>query len=287
MLASFDIAALSMVYNFRIAQITKEPLMENSYAYGYRYRLIPLVFDQYQQKYTGSIDQNFAGGLCTFIYDFWRTYYFRIDGAVSHIHQTTCGATTFSGSETDDILLTVGRDFKPYDHTRITFSGLCGVPTHSVVTLKHVNFGYGQASVGGQLDGAYIFAPQTALLCGTRYIHFVPRGAQDTHHNHYHYTAGNLADLLVGVRRRWGEHGLESGYARRWNFGRHISPSLDQITSSTSTRNSFYLVYKYHFEIGHTSNRLLVNIGYGYDSKARQFSNRHIVTAWAAWNIHF
>ena len=49
-------------------------------------QLMALIFDQYRKKYNGTF-QNFVGGLGSYIYNF-DSYYFRIDGAVSHIKET-------------------------------------------------------------------------------------------------------------------------------------------------------------------------------------------------------
>ena len=69
-----NIFAISIVYNLRIAQITKQTIANN------KYETVALLFDQYQKKYNG-IRQNFVGGMGTFIYNF-KSCYFRIDGAV-------------------------------------------------------------------------------------------------------------------------------------------------------------------------------------------------------------
>src|SRR5205085_670436 len=74
---------ISIVYNFRIAQITKQPL--DGMLSEKKHMTIGLLFDQYQKKYNGT-QQNFAGGLASYIYES-RPYYLSIDGAVSHIHE--------------------------------------------------------------------------------------------------------------------------------------------------------------------------------------------------------
>ena len=51
------LSAVSIVYNFRIAQITKQPLAENER--DQRLAII-LPFDQFQKKHYG-VFQNFAG----------------------------------------------------------------------------------------------------------------------------------------------------------------------------------------------------------------------------------
>ena len=169
-LQHISLPAPSMVYNFRIAQITKQPLYDNKT--DKNTTLIALPFEQFRQKYDG-ITQNFGGILGSYIYDF-KPYYFRADCGLSHIHETTDHKTTFSGTEANDILFTVGRTFTINDRAPITFSGLLGFPTHQIYKLQHVDFGYGQVGTGVQCDGLYAFNNASALLYGARYLIFCP-----------------------------------------------------------------------------------------------------------------
>src|SRR5271154_2140010 len=146
-----NLCAISIVYNFRIAQITKQPIVdEENYN---KHTIISLLFDQYNRKHSDS-STNFVGGLAAYIYTF-SPYFVRVDFAVSHIHAQSCNVTTFTGTETDDILFTFGRNFKFDLHKVLTISGLFGIPTHQILHLKHPEFGYGQVSLGAQLDGSY------------------------------------------------------------------------------------------------------------------------------------
>ncbi len=278
-----NVSAISIVYNLRIAQITKQPLSNDKRD---TYETVMLLFDQYQKKYNG-IRQNFIGGLGTFIYNF-KSCYFRVDAAASHIHQEGGGATPFSGTETDDILFTGGYNFKMNDRALLTLSGLFGIPTHKILSLQHVSFGYGEVGAGAQIDGSYALNHTTALLYAARYIHFLPRTAQDNLGINYRFTIGNLGDLLVACKNSWTKHGLEGGYTARANFGAHIYPHLDDTVAKTNyQRSSFYLVYKYNFLIHNLSSRLLFNIAYGFDHKPKIFGNKHILTLWTAWKISF
>ena len=150
MLQHANLLAISMVYNFRIAQITKQPIFEKTMER--EHSLIALIFDQYRKKHD-DIFQNFIGGLGSYIYDF-EPYYFRTDFAVSHIKEVTDHVTTFSGTETDDILFTIGRNFILDDRTTVTLSGLFGIPTHRIFRLQHIDFGYSQIGLGIQSDGS-------------------------------------------------------------------------------------------------------------------------------------
>ncbi len=281
--SAIGLSAISIVYNFRIAQITKEPIAQ---AVGRKHSIIALLFDQYQKKYSG-VTQNFAAGLGAYIYNFGSNFV-RADFAVSHIKEVTHHTTTFSGTETDDLLFTIGREFLINTKNIITLSGLFGVPTHKVFRLEHVDFGYGQIGTGAQLDGSYEYSQAHFLLCGARYIYFVPRSARDTACKNHTFTIGNTADILVASNSKWTHHGLEVGFTERWQFGAHCSPNLDDIVNKTNyMRSSFYAVYKYKFLINDLANRLLFNISYGFDNSHKAYNNKRIIILWGSWNVRF
>lgn len=283
MISFTSLSPISMVYNFRIAQITKQPIFEK--ADQNNCTLIGLIFEQYRKKYN-NIYQNFAGALSAFIYDF-ESYYFRTDVAFSNIRERTCLTSTFSGTETDDILFTLGRNFIINNHVSVTCSGLFGIPTHRIYRLQHTDFGYSQIGLGVQFDGIYVLKNGT-LLYGARYINFIPKDALDNLEKKHLFTIGNVADLLFAYKNYWGKHGLEVGYTARSRFGADIYPELDDIVKKTNyIRSNFYLVYKYKFLINDIKNRLLFNISYGRDHRSKLFGNQYIITLWASWNIGF
>jgi hypothetical protein len=285
LLGHATLSAVSMVYNFRIAQITKQPIFEKPH--DRNHTVIALLFDQYRKKYNG-IFQNFAGGLGSYIYDF-EPYYFRVDFAVSHIKAKSNHTTTFSGTETDDILFTLGRNIVRRDRSIGTLSGLLGIPTHRIFRLQHTDFGYSQLGTGIQYDGSYAINHTNTLLYGARYIYFVPRKALDDLRQKHTFTLGNIGDLLFAYKNNWNEHqGIELGYTARFRFGAHIVPSLDNIVKKTNyIRSNFYAVYKYKFLINNISNRLLFYLSYGFDHTPKVYGNKYIVTLWTSWNIAF
>lgn len=284
LLAYVPLHAISIVYNFRIAQITKQPIVEKTIERPNS--IVALIFDQYRKKYSGT-KQNFFGGLSSYIYDF-KSYYFRTDFAVSHIKEKNDGTITFSGTETDDILFTMGHNWTISDHSVLTLSGLFGIPTHKILRLKHIDFGYSQVGLGIQFDGSHYFNHICALLYGTRYIYFVPRTAQDALCNKYHFTIGNVADFLIANKNSWKHHGFELGYSARFRFGCHCNPHFDEIVEKTNyIRSNFYFVYKYKFFIKQVSNRFLLNFSYGFDHVSKTFGNKSIITVWGSWNVRF
>lgn len=279
-----SLAAISIVYNFRIAQITKQPIFQKTN--DKNHTLVALFFDQYRKKYNGT-RQNFIGALGSYIYDF-EPYYFRTDLAGSHIKETVNNVITFSGTEMDDILFTVGRNFKINKHATATLSGLFGFPTHQIFRLQHIDFGYSQIGTGIQLDGSYELNSISSLLYGARYIYFIPRTALDDLEKKYTFTLGNVTDLFFAYKGSWQKHGLEAGYTARQRFGAQIHPHLDDIIRKTNyIRSNFYFVYKYKFRINDLPSRLLFNISYGFDHRPKVFGNKYIITLWASWNLNF
>lgn len=278
------VSTVSIVYNFRIAQITREAILENGNEP--RNSFVALFFDQWREKYTKT-HQQYTGAFGSYILDFGSNY-FRTDFAVSHIQEKTAGTTSFSGTESDDILFTFGHNIIVSDHSYITVSGFLGIPTHKLFRLQHPDFGYSQIGIGAQVDGSYTINGTSSFVYGARYIHFVPRQGQDISGADYTVTTGNVTDILVANKQNWGKHGLEFGYTARFRFGAYTYPIINDFTEKTDyIRSNVYLVYKYKFAIHDVWNRLLFNISYGRDHRSKQFGNAYIMTFWASWHVWF
>ena len=285
-LAPTTVSTISVVYNFRIAQITKQPITTKQDKHPYS--LTALLFNLFQETYVNNIHENYCGGLVAFNYNIGSSYYIRTDFAVSHFNQVQQQVRIVEETESDDILVTFGRNFQPNDKSRVTLSGLVGVPTHSPFTLQRIPFGSGQVGVGIQLDGLYKLAKKTDFLWGTRYNYFIPRTAQDALENHYKFTTGSIADLLAAIQTSFSlAHGLEGGYAARWGFGARAWPVIPILARTNYQRNSFYLVYKYTILTPKTAQRLLFDVTYGFDSRPKELGYKNAVMVWAAWGMNF
>jgi hypothetical protein len=274
----------SMVYNFRIAQVTKQPISEEPN--NRKHTVLGLLFDLYQKKYN-NLHQNFTGGMASYMHDF-APYYVRLDFAMSHIKQSENHITNFTANQTDDLLLTTGFKLTHNERRTITISALCGVPTHRLKILQQPNFGYSQVGLGLQLDGLHNFNTQSAFIYGTRYLYFIPRTAHDASHNKYKFSVSNVFDALVAGKTNWGPQGLEAGYTARFQFGAQIYPNFEDILEKSNyIRSSWYLIYKYKFFTTHSAQRLLLNLGYGFDHKSKVFGNKDIITLWGSWSVNF
>lgn len=287
LMTNMCIEAISMVYNFKVAQITKQRIRDHDVKIPYGFT--SLLFYQSDTKYNGGIEDEYIGDLLAFVYDFHSNNYFRTDCAFSHVNEIINETSVFTDMQTDDILFSIGHIFKPHEKTNITVSGLFGIPTHPIYALQHSAFGYGQTGLGAQLDGLYQIGKTIDFLWGTRYLYFIPRIAQDNIGKSYTFSIGNVADILVGLKNsEESYYGIEGGYAARWDFGAKISPFIPNIVEKTNyTKNSFYLVGKYFFETNRVFHRVLLDFAYGFDSKPKTYGNRRIITVWASWSLSF
>ncbi|MBI2353094.1 hypothetical protein HYV11_02505 [Candidatus Dependentiae bacterium] len=279
------LSPLSVVYNFRIAQITKQPIVKQEDKKPHS--LTGLLFNFFQKTQNDTIKENYSGGLTTFNYNITNSGYFRTDIAIAHINQKINAIQTVDITEPDDILFTFGKNFISSQKSKITLSGLIGIPTHSVYTLQRVPFGSGQIGTGIQLDGLYKIIPSIDFLWGARYNHFFPKTAFDNFDHSYQFSIGNIADILIALQSsNLLSHGIEGGYNLRCGFGAKSSPSLSNLSLLNYKRNNFYIVYKYTFLGQQTAHRFLLNITYGFDSKPLLYGyNAWMI--WAAWSLAF
>ena len=279
-----SLCAISIVYSFRIAQITRAQLLRAS---DHNRHTGVLIFDHLREQYNGT-RQNFFGGFSSFIYN-KDTFYCRIDGAVAHIHEKmpSTGAI-FSGTKTDDLLFTAGKAHWFNDNTVLTVSGLFGVPTHKIYSLRHADFGFGQFGIGVQCDGIHRLSKQDSLIAGGRYVHFFPRRALDPLCVSHRFSVGNAVDLILAHSHIWHTCGIEYGYNVRFPFGSLICPPVDGLAHiPTPVQSAFYFVYKCAFKVKSTPQGLLFYISYAFDHSRVCLANKHILTVFAAWGISF
>lgn len=279
-----SVSAITVVYNFRIAQVTREPIVQQSDTKPDSVDL--LIFDFFQKMKNFDVRENYAGGLITYDHNFTHNY-FRADFAVAHASQTVDKAQTADVIEPDDILFTAGHCIIHNKNTMITLSGLFGIPTHSVYTLERIGFGTGQVGIGVQIDGLHAVKKYADFLWGARYNYFIPRTAFDASGSVYTFSVGSIADIIVALQSNSPlGHGIEGGYSGRWGFDINATPTIANLDQFNYMRNNFYLVYKYTFLGKRVAHRLLLNISAGFDSKP-QLYGYNAVMVWASWGIAF
>ncbi len=282
---NFGLSSVSMVYNFRIAQITKHFQFDNL-EYDNKFTLIALVFDQYLNR-RNCISTNYAGGFGTFIFNY-KQFYLRADSAFSHINEKENKKLIFSGTETDDVLFSLGYNFVRNEKNLVTFTGLFGIPTHKSHALQHADFGFGQNSLGAQLDGSRLLSEKNIFMYGLRYVRFFKNEAFDSECNKYKYSIGNLADIFVAFKNIWGKHALEYGYTAKFGFGAKVYPSFDDIVKKTNyIRSNFYINYRYKTVFNNIVNKFLLYFSYGFDHSPQKFGCKFILTFWGSWNVSF
>lgn len=286
LLTNHLVMPISIVYNFRVAQITRQPIAQSTEKQR-PYSLSSLIFNFFQKTKGFNIRENYEGGFTTFNYNFASKYYFRADLAVAHTSQKNNNLQVVDNIEPDDILFTVGRNIIAAKKSRVTISGLFGIPTHPVYTLQRVGFGPGQVGIGTQIDGLYKINKHVDFIWGGRYNYFIPRTAFDILDNPYKFTIGNIADVLVALQSSNSlGHGIEGGYDARWGFGPRACPVIPNIGLLNYMRHNFYLVYKYTFLTERVAHRFLFNISYGFDVKPKLYGYNAFMI-FGSWGIAF
>ncbi|MBP6892717.1 hypothetical protein KBB68_04035 [Candidatus Babeliales bacterium] len=275
--------ALSLVYSFRVAQITQRPIVHEEDKKPDS--IAPLIFDYFQKAKNFNIRENYVGGFVTYNHNFIKNY-FRTDFAVAHVGQTVDYKKKVDVIEPDDILFTIGRNIVHNQTASMTVSGLLGLPTHAVNTLERVGFGNGQVGIGTQLDGVLKFKKYD-FVWGSRYNYFVPRTAYNANQDKYTFTVGSIADILVAIQtNKLLGHGGEVGYGGRWGFGAQATPKIAILDRLNYMRNTFYGVYTYTFIKEKLAHRFLFSFSYGFDSKPKLYG----YNAWmvlGSWGIAF
>lgn len=278
---------VSIVYNLRIAETTKQSFNEHASS---KFLGALTLFDQSRKRVIG-IWQNYGGGLASLVY-FFKPFYLRVDAAVAHVQQKDRGVH-FSKTQGDDILFSSGYSFPIKDRIQLTISGLLGVPTHHDRSLEIPQFGYAHTGLGFQLDGSFIYSSNRnyTLRSAVRCIHFLARKISfdlDDDAQIFNFSTGNLIDFFIAHHINIGNHRFEYGYDLTFLVGSKINPIL-MIASQKNDyiRNNFYASYKYRFSIKKYKNALTAALSYGFDHRPERYRNKRIFTIWGSWSVNF
>lgn len=273
----------SIVYNFRVSEITKHPIFKNTH---HRNHVLTILFEEYEKKRNGEVE-NFLGNLTSGIWSFNRNNYVRVFTAVANMREIVHKKTVYSGTGWDDVLIMAGHEWKLNTKSRITLSGLFGIPTHKIKTLKHLDFGINQFGFGGQLDGLHEITDHHAIYGGGRYVYFKPRHALNNMNKSYYLSSGNILDFLLGYRFHGDKNDFDLGYTIRTKLGAFVRPYIAGFKANANyVRSSFYAAYKRKFRIFDIPNRIILDITYSFDHKKNQFAKR-IIGSWISWDINF
>jgi hypothetical protein len=279
---------VSIVYNLRIAETTKRQALEERHRNPFI--MAATFFNQWRERYSGP-HELITGGLATFIYSYCSLFA-RADFAVAHVSekgQDLC----FSRTQPDDILFSLGFSHKFRERTKITLSGLLGIPTHKDLSFDGIQFGTGHVGAGLQLDGSFAYSKNGhhSLMGAARFVRFFPRPvcfAVGELTQLFDLDIGTIADLLIVHHSNWGRHRVEVGYDAAWGFGAAIQPALVEVIEKASfMRNSFYGSYRYGFLICSIPSAVTFGLSYGFDQRPKQFGLKQIITLWGSWGISF
>ena len=220
-------AAASVVYNMRIAMITRRQQMDATGKHPHI--LINTPFGQWRRARIGTI-LNDAGDMLSYIYA-KPSYYIKVDGALAHISNQAY-PVNIARTMLDDLLVTGGYGHGLGSRGRIAYSALFGTPLHRDYFLEYAAFGTGHVGLGAQIDGSYTYveAEKEAeiLFFALRYIYFVPRQANVEvacikplyAYAHYDFKLGSLADIFIAQQTRYGLYNrFEFGYNATIGFG--------------------------------------------------------------------
>ncbi|HEX2977619.1 MAG TPA: hypothetical protein VHO47_00650 [Candidatus Babeliales bacterium] len=280
--------SISIVYNLRVAETSKHRGLESFFkkpSFG-----IFTPFGTFREKYNG-VHHSAGGGLFTLLYSPER-YYLRVDAAFARVSSHD-RSIHFARTQGDDVLFSGGYSPRTSKKSKLTISGLFGIPTHKDTSLEFVQFGYGHFGLGAQVDGTYFFSTNRnhTFRWATRLIHFFPRNVEarmGDQRERFNYGIGNLADIFLALHMIRKLHSMEAGYDASFFFNAKIFPHFeDAIKRANYIRNSFYGIYKYRFFIGNVASYIACALSYGFEPTPKTVGNKRVITTWASWGINF
>lgn len=287
--------AVTIVYNMRIAEITKRQQLAPNVK---KHNILGVTSVGQWRKLKNGFKQSVYSEIGTYIRSA-KSWYFKIDGAVGRVKNNII-TRSFKRTQTDDILFTGGYSHGIGEYGRFTYSGLFGIPTHRDFILDLAQFGTGHVGVGGQFDVSYAYMHNRSniLLAAARLVHFFPRNI--TSHDpclqplypcrEFNLNLGNVADLYIAHQTNWAKvNRVEFGYDASFiGFGSHVSPDIPDFSGSlVYIRNSFFGAYSRLLPSEKMPMGIVTGLSGGFDSRPYIVGNRYMLTAWFLWGILF
>jgi hypothetical protein len=279
-----------VVYNLRIAETSRRQAQEEKFK---KPSIFAVGLVNQWNRLRDNSQEDYTSGLATINYS-TKSAYIHADIAVGNVRQKT-KSHSFSRTQMDDILITGGYGFKLNHRSRITFSGLLGIPTHKDLSPEGLQFGTGHVGVGLQMDGSFFYSPHynNAILAAARYIHFFPRTIEvpiplTTQIQKVDYNIGNAIDLFISHFTKWHRNRFEFGYNPTFIFGATSCPFIATlIEQSKLIRSNFFGNYRRLFRLGNHPSGVGVGLSYGFDHSHKEFASKRVITAWIGWGINF
>lgn len=293
--------SVTIVYNMRIASITRRQKFETDKNKTLENLLAGTPFIQWRKIRNGSFKQNDYGLLGTYIYN-KDNYYIKVDTAFARVNSTIIGEDTtlkVSRTQADDLLFTGGYGHAIGNKWRLAYSGLFGVPLHRNYVLEFSQFGIGHIGLGGQIDSAYDYlgTNRHVLFGAVRFVHFFDRTIKVENpcliplyaHQCYNLKPGNLVDLFISHQTTWNKQNrFEFGYDATFAFSASICPAIINFANTAVLiRNSFFGAYSRYIPIHNIPSGIIVALSGGFDSKPKLLGSRYFFTLWGLWGFGF
>ncbi len=291
----FYAQAISIVYNMRIASITRR---QHANEPGkHEHALLGTPFGQWRALKTGT-QQHDSGMLGSYIYG-KPSYYIKVDTAIGHIASNVAlpadtRVVHVAHKQWDDLLFTGGYGYQLGSNGRIAYSALFGIPLHRDYIVEFAQFGTGHVGIGGQIDTAHAFGDSHTIFFALRGIYFVPRNAYWKNpclaplleRSCYDVKLGTLFDIFISHQVRWAQaNRFEYGYDATFAPTSSIKPSL--IDDISFIRHSFFGVYFRTVPFLGRPTGFIIGLSGGFDSKPRLFANTYHLTLWGSWGVAF
>lgn len=285
-----SLQSVSFVYNLKLAETTMRHSLKHSINNP---RTSSFTFVEMNRKKETGDKENVIGGLASFIYSA-KDFYVRGDFGIGNVSETKqSNNERFSRTQVDDILFTGGYRFIVNKYSKLTFSGLFGIPTHKNGYFEGIQFGIGNIGLGGQMDGSYAYTKSLnhMIVNAARLIHFFESTLSTKINNGarwFDLHPGNLVDLLIGNNSTWGDHTLEVGYVFTFTFGGKIFPKLPDFKDQVSLMiSSFYSTYSFKCLMNKMPTSLLVGLAYGIGLNKKDYRYKSSLSAWLNFSFKF
>lgn len=280
-------AVVSVVFNMRIAELTRRGALSADGDNESRSSLAGIPFLHYRERRIG-LKAHAGGSLAIFLHEREKTYV-QIATALGHVSESILGFQR-EATQMDDLLISFGQRFVLPANCRVTLSGHVASPLHKDTALIKPQFGIGHPALGGQVDVGWTYDPENdrTFFGAVRVLHFFPGNTPGVP-GPVRTFPGDLIDIYLAHHLNWGPHGFEWGYNPSFLLHSYIVPPIPQQTVALNLkRSTLYANYQYHFAFSKSHPGMIATgLSYGFDHVPELLGNRYLVTAWMSLGVQF